>query len=201
MRLFFGIVADSMQIWASITGAARQSGRCANVAMRHERDLLRQHEKWRAPMADPAVKRPADGARDQSLGSLVSLAVSDVSQLLKYELDLAKLELKADVRRLGIAGALMGMAAFVGCLVLVLLCFAFAYGLITLGIWSWAAFLIVAGTCVVLAGVGVLIGALKVRKLSGLRKTRRTVQDDLGLLRRNESDAAKPVAGASSPAG
>jgi uncharacterized membrane protein YqjE len=152
-------------------------------------------------MADPAVKRPADGARDQSLGSLVSLAVSDVSQLLKYELDLAKLELKADVRRLGIAGALMGMAAFVGCLVLVLLCFAFAYGLITLGIWSWAAFLIVAGTCVVLAGVGVLVGALKVRKLSGLRKTRRTVQDDLGLLRRNESDAAKPVAGASSPAG
>ena len=122
-------------------------------------------------MADPAVKRPADGARDQSLGSLVSLAVSDVSQLLKYELDLAKLELKADVRRLGIAGALMGMAAFVGCLVLVLLCFAFAYGLITLGIWSWAAFLIVAGTCVVLAGVGGLfLDSHSIHKAVGRRQ-------------------------------
>jgi hypothetical protein len=74
------------------------------------------------------------------------------------------------------------------------LCFAFAYGLITLGIWSWAAFLIVAGTCVVLAGLGAAIGALKVRKLSGLRKTRATVQEDLSLLRRGEPDVAEPAA-------
>ena len=69
-------------------------------------------------MAEPAVKPAADGARDQSLGGLVSLAVSDVSQLIKCELDLAKLELKADVRRVGIGGVLLGIAAFVGCLVL-----------------------------------------------------------------------------------
>ena len=138
-------------------------------------------------MADPAAKHPADGARDQSLGSLVSMAVSDVSQLLKYELDLAKLELKADVRRIGIAAALMGMAAFVGCLVLVLLCFAFAYGLITLGIWSWAAFLIVAGTCLLLIGVAGLIAYGRIRKVTGMKMTRKTVIDDLGMLRRGDS--------------
>src|SRR5215475_14725179 len=102
-------------------------------------------------MARPAVPRdalPDAGAGQQSLGDLVALAVSDITQLVKFEVDLAKLELKEDARRLGIGGVLLGMAAFVGCLVLMLLCFAFAYGLIALGIWAWAAFLIVAATCV-----------------------------------------------------
>lgn len=144
-------------------------------------------------MAEPAVKRQSDGARDQSIGSLVSLAVSDVSQLLKCEIDLAKLELKKDVTRMGIGGALLGIAAFVGCLILVLLCFAFAYGLITLGIWSWAAFLIVAGVCAVLAALAVLIGIRRFRKLSGLSKTRRTVQDDLAMLKREDGTAAQPA--------
>jgi uncharacterized membrane protein YqjE len=142
-------------------------------------------------MAEPAVNQTADGAREQSIGSLVSLAVSDVSQLIRCELDLAKLELKADARKAGIAGALLGMAAFVGCLVLVLLCFAFAWGLVALGIWPWAAFLIVAGTCVLLAALAVLVGALKFRGLSGLRRTRQTVQQDLSLLKRDDGAATQ----------
>jgi uncharacterized membrane protein YqjE len=146
-------------------------------------------------MAVPAARQSAGGTDDQSLGNLVSLAVKDVTQLLRCEIDLAKLEFKADMRRLGIGGALLGVAAFVGCLVLMLLSFAFAYGLIALGIWSWAAFLIVAGTYVLLAGLAVLIGFTKVRKLSGLRKTRRTVADDLALIRRDDGAAAASAAG------
>ncbi|HEY7147072.1 MAG TPA: phage holin family protein [Streptosporangiaceae bacterium] len=147
-------------------------------------------------MAGPAVKPGADSAGNASIGDLVSVAVRDVTRLLRYEMELAKLELKSDVRRLGTAGALMGVAAFVGCLVLVLLCFAFAYGLMTVGIWSWASFLIVAGACVLLAGIAVLIGYAKVRKLSGLKQTRRTVQDDLALLKREDGAAAAPARGA-----
>jgi uncharacterized membrane protein YqjE len=148
-------------------------------------------------MADSAVRQPVDDAREQSLGTLVSLAVKDITQLVRCELDLAKLELKADARRLGIAGALLVVAAFVGCLVLMLLCFSLAYGLISLGIWPWAAFLIVAGACILLAGLAVLIGALKFRSISALKKTRRTVQDDLSLLLRNDATpAATPSAGA-----
>jgi uncharacterized membrane protein YqjE len=146
-------------------------------------------------MAVPAARQSAGDADDQSLGNLVSLAVKDVTQLVRYELDLAKLELKADARRLGIGAALLGVAAFVICLVLMLLSFAFAYGLITAGIWSWAAFLIVAGTYVLLAGLAVLIGFTKVRKLSGLRKTRSTVHDDLALIRRDDGGAAASAAG------
>jgi uncharacterized membrane protein YqjE len=142
-------------------------------------------------MADSAVRQPAGSADEQSLGMLVSLAVKDVTQLIRCELDLAKLELKADARRLGIAGTLLVIAAFVACLVLMLLSFSFAYGLVALGIWAWAAFLIVAGVYVLLAGLAVLIGALKFRGISALRKTRRTVQDDLSMLRH---DGATPVA-------
>jgi hypothetical protein len=127
------------------------------------------------------------------VGSLVSLAVKDITQLIRYELDLAKLELKADVRRLGLGGALLGVAAFVLCLVLMLLCFALAYGLITLGIWDWAAFLITAGTCVVLAGLAVLLGIVMMKRLGGLARTRRTVQDDLAVLRRGDGAGTPPT--------
>jgi Putative Actinobacterial Holin-X, holin superfamily III len=132
---------------------------------------------------------PEPSGADQSLGDLVALAAKDVSQLLRYEIDLAKTELRGDLRRVGLAGALGGVAAFVGCLILVLLCIAFAYGLHALGIWTWAAFLIVAGTCVLLAGAAVGIAALKLRHLSGLRETRRSVTEGFGMLRR---DGAHP---------
>jgi len=137
-------------------------------------------------MADPAARSQNDGAQ-ASLGDLVALAVSDITQLVKFEVDLAKLELKEDAQRLGVGGVLLGIAGFVACLVLMLLSFAFAYGLIALGIWPWAAFLIVAGACVLLAGGAVGIGVLKFRGLSGLRKTRSTVSDDLALIRRDDA--------------
>ncbi len=144
-------------------------------------------------MAEPAVKHQPNGARDQSLGSLVSQAIGDISLLLKSEIDLAKLELKADARKVAIGGALMAMAAFVGCLVLFALCFAYAYGLQAAGVWPWLSFIYVAVTLVVLAAAAVAIGATRFRKISGLRRTRRTVQDDLTLLKREDGAAAQPA--------
>jgi uncharacterized membrane protein YqjE len=142
-------------------------------------------------MAGPAVKHQPDGAREQSLGTLVSQAISDVSLLLKSEIELAKLELRKDAIKLGIGGALLGMAAFVGCLILMFAGFGYAYGLsAAAAIPLYVAFFCVAGTCVLLAVVAGLIGARRFRKLSGLRKTRRTVQDDLALLKRDDGTAA-----------
>jgi uncharacterized membrane protein YqjE len=148
-------------------------------------------------MAEPAVKPTADGAPQPSLGELVSLAVSDVSQLVRYELDLAKLELRSDVRRIGTAAVLVGFAGVVGAMVLVMLCWAYGYGLIALGIWPWAAFLIVSGTLVVLGALAILIGYVLVQRMSGLSKTRNTVQADLALLQRDEGPAVRPAAGTS----
>jgi Putative Actinobacterial Holin-X, holin superfamily III len=126
---------------------------------------------------------PEPVGADQSLGDLVALAAKDVSQLIRYEIDLAKTELRGDMKRVGLAGALGGVAAFVGCLVLVLLCIAFAFGLVALGIWTWAAFLIVAG-----AAVGIAV--LKLRGLSGLRQTRKSVTEGFGMLRRDGQEPA-----------
>ena len=147
-------------------------------------------------MAEPAVKNRPNGARDQSLGTLVSQAISDVSLLLKSEIELAKLELRKDAIKLGMGGALLGMAAFAGCLILLFLGFFYAYGLsAAAAIPLYAAFGCVAGTCLFLALVAALIGARRFRKLSGLQKTRRTVQDDLALLKREDGSMAAPVAG------
>jgi uncharacterized membrane protein YqjE len=142
-------------------------------------------------MAEPAVRRMPAGGTDQSIGDLVSVAARDISQLVRYELDLAKIELKTDVRRLGIGGALLAIGGFVACLVLVLLCFAFAYGLNALHIWLWASFLIAAGTCVLLTGLAVLIGIMMVRKMNGMSKTRSSLAEGLTMLRRRRPKAAK----------
>jgi Putative Actinobacterial Holin-X, holin superfamily III len=131
---------------------------------------------------------PDSAAGQQSLGDLVSGAAKDVSQLVRYEISLAKSELKMDARRIGIAAALAVVGLFVGCLLVVLLCFAFAYGLAAAGIWLWASFLIVAGTCLLLIGLAGLIAYGRIRKVTGMKMTRKTVIDDLGMLRRGDSE-------------
>jgi putative superfamily III holin-X len=128
---------------------------------------------------------PEPVGADQSLGDLVALAAKDASRLIRYEIDLAKNELRDDLKRVGLAAALVGMAAFVGCLVLVLLSIAYAFGLVALGIWVWAAFLIAAGTFVLLAAVAVGVAYLALRRLSGLSATRKSVTEGLGMLRGN----------------
>jgi uncharacterized membrane protein YqjE len=143
-------------------------------------------------MVRSEVPEPAgDG---QSLGDLVALAAKDVSQLIRYEIDLAKTELRGDVQRVGLAAALGGVAAFVACLVLVLLSIALAFGLVALGIWTWAAFLIVAGAYVLFAVLALGIAYLKLRRVSGLVKTRKTVTEGLEMLRHeNQSpDGQRP---------
>ena len=118
------------------------------------------------------------------------MAARDISQLVRYELDLAKLELKQDAKRLAIGAGLLVVALFAACLVLMLLAFAFAFGLVTLGIWEWAAFLIVAGTCVLIIGIAALIALRMVRKLGGMGKTRRSLADGMSLLHRGKSGTA-----------
>ena len=143
-------------------------------------------------MVRSEVPEPAgDG---QSLGDLVALAAKDVSQLVRYEIDLAKTELMADVRRIGLAGVLGGVAAFVACLVLVLLSIALGFGLIALGIWAWAAFLIVSGVYVLFAVLVLGIAYLKLQRVSGLKETRKTVSEGLGILGRDgqQPDGQQP---------
>jgi uncharacterized membrane protein YqjE len=132
-------------------------------------------------MAQTGTPQPAGG--DKSLGDLVAVAAKDISQLIRGEISLAKIELRGDLTRVIVAAVLLFLAAFVACLMLVLVLFGFAFGLVAVGIWQWAAFLIVAGVCLVLISLAALIAILRIRGLSGLRETRTTVQETLTVLR------------------
>jgi uncharacterized membrane protein YqjE len=136
-------------------------------------------------MAETGAVRPAE-VDDRSVGDLVSEAVSDLTRLVRYETDLAKSELLADVRRIGVSAALAATIVFTSFLMLVMLSFALAYGLQTLGVWDWASFLIVTGVLIVLAAALAGIIYLKVRRLDRLSKTRESVQGDIAMLRRDE---------------
>jgi len=145
----------------------------------------------RATSGDPAPASPSD---QESLGDLVALAARDVSQLVRYEINLAKTELRADVRRAAMAGALFGFAAFVGCLVLVLLTFALALGLRAAGIPGggglYMCFVYAAIICVVVAGALVAAAIFGTKKFSGMRQTRKTVTQDLDMLRRRDANGS-----------
>jgi uncharacterized membrane protein YqjE len=136
-------------------------------------------------MVRSETPEPAGG--NQSLGDLVALAAKDASQLIRYEIDLAKTELREDITRIATAVVLVGGAVFAGCLVLVILCFAYAEGLVVaFDLPRWAAFLITAGTLVLLAAAAIGIAYLRVRNMTGLRKTRETVTEGLELLRQDD---------------
>jgi uncharacterized membrane protein len=143
-----------------------------------------------------------DGAdNEQSLGDLVALAAKDVSQLIRYEISLAKSELRMDARRAGIIGALSGFSAVALSLMLVMLCFAYAFGLNAAGAPGglWGAFLWVFLTLVVLFLIACGIAYLVTQRVSGMRLTRKTVTDDLGMLRREARPDGSGTAVAAPP--
>jgi Putative Actinobacterial Holin-X, holin superfamily III len=129
--------------------------------------------------------RPDGANGQQSLGELVALAAKDMSSLIRYEISLAKSEFKLDARRIGIAAGIGVIGLFVLCLIMVLLCFAYAYGLVAaFGIPIWLAFICVAGTCVLLIAVGGAVAYWLIRRVTGMKLTRKTVMDDIGMLRK-----------------
>jgi hypothetical protein len=137
-------------------------------------------------MVRSGAPEPAGG--DQSLGELVSLAARDISQLVRYEINLAKTELRGDVRRAAVGGVLFAVAAFFGCLILFCLCFAWAYALHTMGAYGgmYGAFLWAALTIFILAVIAVGVAILILRHMSKMKKTRESVTEGLGMLRRDK---------------
>ncbi|MCW2904885.1 MAG: hypothetical protein JWO67_7150 [Streptosporangiaceae bacterium] len=136
--------------------------------------------------------RPGERVEDKSLGELVALASSDVSRLIRSEIELAKLELKDDAKKGAMGGTLFAVAGVIACVVVILVSISIAYGLVALGIWHWLAFLIVAVAYVLLALALVSLGYLRMRKISGIKRTRKTLKDDLAVLRRSGDTPAIP---------
>jgi hypothetical protein len=139
-------------------------------------------------MVRSGTPEPVGG--DQSLGDLVSLATKDISQLVRYEIDLAKTELRADLRRVATAGVLFVIMAFFGSLVLLSASFAYGYGLHAAGAPGGisGAFGFVSLTWFLLGLAAGVFAVLMMRHLSRMKKTRESVTEGLGMLRRDDKD-------------
>jgi hypothetical protein len=141
--------------------------------------------------------RSAMPGTNHSLGDLVAQAARDISQLVRYEIDLAKSELRMDAKRVGFAAAFGAFCALAGCLIVILLCFALAYLLHQVGAPGGmaGAFALTAAAVCLLAVIAALSGRLLLRNLTKMRRTRGTMTDDIAMLRRANGNGASPGAG------
>ena len=117
---------------------------------------------------------------EQSLGELVATATRDLSLLVHKEVELAKTEIAAEVKRAGIGAGFLGGAGFVGLFAFVFLSVAAALAISEgADLPFWAGFLCIGGAFGGLAGLLGLLGLGKVTKVKGPQRTIRTVKDDL----------------------
>src|SRR4051812_14097996 len=128
----------------------------------------------------PGGSRPVD---DQSLGELVATVSRDLSLLVNREIELAKAEISADIKRAGMGAGFLGGGGFLAYFGALFLSVAAAFGIHGLGLGLGWSFLIVAGNYFVLAGVLGMAGVKSVRKVGPPRRTIATVKEDLAWVR------------------
>lgn len=128
--------------------------------------------------------------QDRPLGELLSDMSSKVQDLLRKEVELAKLETKEQVTRAGKAGALFGAAGVVGFVALLLLSFAAAWGLAE-AIPTGLGFLAVGLLYAVVAGILVTQAKRKLKNFSPVpQQTIKTLRDDVEVAKESLSRGA-----------
>lgn len=138
---------------------------------------------------------PASGeaTEDKTLGQLVASAERDIVHLVRSEIDLAKAEVTADIKRGGMGGGLLGGAGLFGYVAMLFLSIAasLALGLV---LPVAAGFAIVGGLYLLLAAVLALIGLNNFKKLNKARRTKQTFQDTMSIVKRDTGEATQPQA-------
>jgi uncharacterized membrane protein YqjE len=119
----------------------------------------------------PLAPEPVKPLSEQSIGNLVKEATAHVSTLVRAEVELARAEVTAEVKK-----GLQGSIFFIVALVIVLFSLFFLFFTIAevIAIWlpEWAGFAITFGIMILAAGLFGLLGYLRVRKI---RKPERTI--------------------------
>jgi hypothetical protein len=130
---------------------------------------------------------PAPTADDRSLGALLSEMTSELSQLVRTEIDLAKTEAKEEAAKAARAGAMFGAGGVVALLAAILLSFAAAWGLAT-AIPDGFAFLIVGMAFGVAALVCFLMGRKRLEEFNPVpQETVDTIKEDVEWARARKS--------------
>ena len=140
----------------------------------------------------------AQRADERTVGGLVSEVTSHLSTLVRAEVELAKAEVTAEVRK-GITGSVFFVvAAVIGLFSLFFLFFTFAE-LLSVWLARWAAFAIVFGVMLLVAGLFAFLGYQKVRKIRKPERTIESLRESAQVLQRRgdaraELDAASGAA-------
>lgn len=100
-----------------------------------------------------------------SLGELFSSLTNDLSQLVRSEMELARVEIREEAGKAGKAAGMLGGAAVAGLVALIMLASAIAWGLAELVDAGWA-FLIVG---IVIGAVAAVLGMSGRNKLAEVR--------------------------------
>jgi hypothetical protein len=128
--------------------------------------------------ADPTAGA-AGGAQERSLGEIVGDVASDLTTLVKQEIELAKTEAKAEAAKAGKGAGLLGGAGAAGYLTLFFLSLALMFMLDSWMHTGWAA-LIVGVLWGVAATVMALSGRKELKAMNPkLETTQRTIKEDV----------------------
>ena len=98
---------------------------------------------------------------DRSIGTIIKDLTADVSNLIRSEIALLKLELKESAAKLGTGGVLLGAAVFLGLIGIAFLFVTLTLGLVALGVPAWISSLIVTVLLFIAATVLALMGKKK----------------------------------------
>jgi hypothetical protein len=129
---------------------------------------LRQEEREIEPL-DPEL----------SLGELFARLGDDIGQLVSTQMELARQELKTEVKEAGRTAGLLGAGSFLGGLSLTLFCFAAAWGLSEV-VPEGVGFLIVAVVVGAVAAVLMVMGRQKLEDVKDVApETRQSLKEDV----------------------
>ena len=128
---------------------------------------------------------------EPSVGSLVQSAMSDVSTLIRGEVELAKAEIGRSAKKAGIGAGAFGAAGVVLAFSAFFLFIAIAEFLTWLGLLRWLSYLIVFGFLVLVAGVAALIGLRTIKKIEKPERTIESLKDLPDVLRREQPGARR----------
>lgn len=122
---------------------------------------------------------PPRGAEDdRSLGEIFSAVANDLSTLIKQEMELAKTEMKEEVKKAGKGAGLLGGAGLGGYMVLLFLSLTAVFALDE-GMPLWLAALIVTVVWAIIAAVLAAIGRKELQRSNPqLPKTQQTLKED-----------------------
>jgi Putative Actinobacterial Holin-X, holin superfamily III len=123
------------------------------------------------PLTDPHAL-----SAEPSIGALVKDATSQISTLVRAEVELARAEITRDVKK-GLTGSVFFIAALVVLFYSTFFFFFFLAELLDTWLWRWVAFLIVFGIMVVFTAILALFGYLKVRRIRGPQQTIESVKE------------------------